>query len=108
MLHSHVKEGVFATITEELKKEASSVRNTNAAAERDFVMQDRLKRSKSRALDIVYEGMTMFSLNKTNHWRDGLNQNVLHKTMEFARKSKEHEKALLFQSKRNIFLKKFI
>ena len=55
MLHSHVKEGVFATIAEELKKEASSVRNTDAAVERDFVMQDRLKRSKSRALDIVFE-----------------------------------------------------
>ena len=34
MLHSHLKEGVFSTITEELKKEASSVSTTNAAAER--------------------------------------------------------------------------
>ena len=106
MLHSHLKEGVFATITEELKKEASSASTTNAAAEKDFAMLDRLKRSKPRALDIVYEGMTMFSLNKTNHWRDGLGQNVLHKAMEFARKSKEHQKALYFQSKRDISLKK--
>ena len=64
MLHSHLKEGVFSTITEELKKEASSARTTNAAAERKFAMLDRLKRSKPRALDIVYEGMTMFSLKK--------------------------------------------
>ena len=108
MLHSHLKEGVFSTITEELKKEASSVSTTNAAAERDFAMLDRLKRSKPRALDIVYEGMTMFSLNKTNNWRDGLNENVLHKAMEFARKSKQHQKALYFQSKKDIFLKKSI
>ena len=33
MLHSHLKEGVFSTITEELKKEASSVSTTNAATE---------------------------------------------------------------------------
>ena len=31
---------------------------------------------------------------------------MLHKAMEFARKSKEHQKALYFQSKRDIFLKK--
>ena len=108
VLHSHLKEGVFAIITEELKKEASSVTTTNAAAERDFAMLDRLKKSKPRALDIVYEGMTMFSLNKTNHWRDGLSKNVLHKAMEFARKSKQHQKALYFQSKKDIFLKKSI
>ena len=83
MLHSHLKEGLFATITEELKKEASSVSTTNAAAERDFAMLDRLKRSKPTVLDIVFEGMTMFSLNKTNHWRDGLRQNVLHKAKKF-------------------------
>ena len=108
MLHSHLKEGVFATITEKLKKEASSVSTTDAAAERAFAMLDRLKRSKPMALDIVYEGMTMFSLNKTNHWRNGLSQNVLHKAMEFIRTSKEHQKALHFQSKRDIFLKKSI
>ena len=108
MSHSHLKEGVFSTITEELKKEASSVTTTNAAAERDFAMLDRLKRSKPKALDIVYEGMTMFSLNKTNCWRDGLSQNVLHKAMEFARKSKQHQKALYFQSKKYILLKKSI
>ena len=34
MLHSHLKEGFFATIAEELKKEASSVSTTNAAVER--------------------------------------------------------------------------
>ena len=61
MLPSHLKEGVVATITEELKKEASSISTTNAAAERDFVMLDRLKRSKPRALDIGYEEVTMFS-----------------------------------------------
>ena len=99
---------MFSTITEELKKEAASVSTTNVAAERKFEMLDRLKRSKPRALDIVYEGMTMFSLNKKNHWRDGLSQNVLHKAMEFARKSKQHQKALYFQSKKYISLKKSI
>ena len=69
-------------------------------------MLDRLKRSKPRALDIVYEGMIMFSLNKTDHWMNGLSQSVLHKAMEFARKSKQHQKALHFQSKKDIFLKK--
>ena len=108
MLHSHLKEVVFATITEELKKEASSVSTKNATAERDFAKLDRMKRSKPRVLDIVYEGTTMFSLNKTNYWRDGLGQNVLHKATEFARKSKEHQRSLYFQSKRDIFLKKSI
>ena len=108
MMHSHLKEGVFATITEGLKKEASSVSPTNAAAERDFAMLDRVKRSKPRALSIVYEGMTMFSVNKKNHWRDRLSQNVLHKATEFARKSKQHQKGLDFQSKKDIFLKKSI
>ena len=71
-------------------------------------MLDRLKRSKPTVLDIVYEGMTMFSLNKTNHWRDGLGQNVLHKATEFARKSKEYQKPFYFQSKRDMFLKKSV
>ena len=53
----------------------------------------------------MYEGMTMFSLNKTNHWRDGLSQNVLHKAMEFAQNSKQHQKTLYFQNKKDIFLK---
>ena len=108
MLHSHLEEAVLSSITEELKKEASSVSTTNPAAERDFAMLDRLKRSKPRALDTVYEGTTMLSLNKTNHWRDGLSENVLHKSMEFAKKSKQHQKALYFQSKKDIFLKKSI
>ena len=108
MLHSHLKEVVFATITEELKNEASSVSTKNAAAERDFAKLDRLKGSKPRVLDIVHEGMTMFSLNKTNHWRYGLGQNVLHKATEFARKSKEYQKAFYFQSKRDMSLKKSI
>ena len=51
--------------------------------------------------------MTMFSLNKTNHWRDELRQYVSHKAMEFPRKSKQHQQALYFQSKKDIFLKKF-
>ena len=50
----------------------------------------------------------MFSVNKKNHWRDRLSQNVLHKATEFARKSKQHQKALDFQSKKDIFLKKSI
>ena len=71
-------------------------------------MLDKLQRSKARALDIVYESITMFSLNKTNHWKDELSQNVLHRAMEFARKFKQHQKALLFQSKKDISLKKSI
>ena len=100
MLHSHLREGVFATITGELKNEASSVITTNAAAAREFTMVDRLKRCKPRALGILYEEMTMFSLNKPNHGRDRSSQSVLHKAMEFARKSKQHENALHFQSKK--------
>ena len=102
MLYSHLKEEMFVTITEELKHKASSVITTNAAAERDFTMVDRLKRCKPR---IVYEGMTIFSLNKPNHWRDRLSQSVLHKAMEFARKSKQHENALYFQGKKTYFWK---
>ena len=37
-----------------------------------------------------------------------MSENVLHKAMEFARKFKQHQKALYFQSKKDIFLKKSI
>ena len=33
-------------------------------------------------------------------------EKVLHKAMEFAQNSKQHQKALYFQSKKDVFLKK--
>ena len=61
------------TYSETLIFEAKSVPTTNTLAERDFGMLDRLMRSKPKALDIVYEGIIMFKLNKTKQWRHFLN-----------------------------------
>ena len=69
MLFDHL-EGELSNPSETLISEAKSVPTTNVLAERDFGMLDRLMRSKPKALDIVYEGIIMFKLNKTKQWRD--------------------------------------
>ena len=82
--------------------EAKNVPTTNASAERDFGMLDRLMRMKPKALDMVYEGMIMFNLNKTKEWRDSLPKEQLDDAMEKARKSKSLQKKLYLERKQAI------
>ena len=82
--------------------ESKSVPTTNALAERDFGMLDRLMRSKPNALDIVYEGIIMFRLNKTKQWRDSLSKKELSSVMAIARKSKKLQKKTYFERKLKI------
>ena len=87
-------------------EEASKVVTTNASAERDFGMLDRLMRIKPKALDMVYEGIIMFSTNKTSTWRDKLSHDQLETAMEAARKSKQQQKLLYIKAKKQIFQQK--
>ena len=74
MLHDHLSDGklyiyIYIYIylfffSESLIQVAKSVPATNADAERDFGMLDRLMKIKPKALDIVYEGIIMFNRNK--------------------------------------------
>ena len=72
----------------------------------NFGVLDRLMRIKPKALDFVYEGLIMFSKNKTNLWRDQLSKEQLEMAMESARKSKQKQKELCIQRKKEIFQKK--
>ena len=105
-LHDHLKEGKYSTKTPLLKKDASFVNTTNVVCECNFGVLDRLMRIKAKALDFVYEGLIMFSKNKTNLWRDQLSKEQLEMAMESARKSKQKQKELCIQRKKEIFQKK--
>ena len=62
-------------------------------------MLDRLMKFKSKALEIVYEGMIMFTCNNTSDWRDSLSKEDLAKAMKFASDSKDKQKDLFFKRK---------
>ena len=57
MLSDHLVDGKYADPNEDLRRESKAVPVTNANPERDFGMLDRLMKFKSKALEIVYEGM---------------------------------------------------
>ena len=106
MLHDHLKEGKYSTKTPLLEKDASFVNTTNAVCERDFGLLDRLMRIKPKALDFFYEEFIMFFKNKTNLWRDQLSNEQLGMAMESARRSKQKQKELCIERKKEIFQKK--
>ena len=54
---------------------------------------------KPKALDIIYEGMIMFTKSNTSKWRDSLSKEELAKAMKFARESKSKQKQLYYQRK---------
>ena len=103
MLHDHLKEGKYSPKTSLLEKDASFVNTTNAVCERDFRVLDRLMRIKPKALDFVHEGLIMFAKNKTNLWRDQLSKKQLEMAMESARRSKQKQKDIYIQRKKEIF-----
>ena len=49
---------------------------------------------KPKAVQIIYEGMIMFTRNNTSKWRDSLSKEKLAKAMKFARESKSKQKQL--------------
>ena len=76
MLTDRLSGGKYDSPTEELIQQCKSVPTTNAEAERDFGMLDRLKKLKSKALDLTIEGIIMHQRNKTKinchqmmHWK---------------------------------------
>ena len=101
MLFDHL-EGALSNPSDSLLHESKFVPSTNAAAERDFGMLDRLMRMKPKALDLVYEGIIMFNLNKTKEWRDSLSPSNLSIVMRKARESKGLQKKLFFNRKKEI------
>ena len=84
--------GKYDSPTEELIQQCKSVPTTNAEAERDFGMLDRLKKLKPKALDLTIEGIIMCQQNKTKNWHDKLSTDALEKVMASARKSKKMQK----------------
>ena len=99
MLSDHLVDGKYADPNEDLRRESKAVPVTNANPERDFEMLDRLMKFKSKALEIVYEGMIMFTCNNTSDWRDSLSKEDLAKAMKFASDSKDKQKDLFFKRK---------
>ena len=84
--------GKYDSPTEELIQQCKSVPTTNAEAERDFGMLDRLKKLKPQALDLTIEGIIICQQNKTKNWHDKLSTDALEKVMASARKSKKMQK----------------
>jgi hypothetical protein len=104
MLKDHLKDGCLDNPDATLIDEAKAVQTTNAESERDFGMLDRIMRLKPKALDIVYEGLIMFSRNKTSKWRDSLDKDTRAAVLEKARMSVSTQK-LLFQKRKQIIWK---
>ena len=99
MLSDHLVDGKYADPNEDLCRESKAVPVTNANPERDFGMPDRLMKFKPKALEIVCEGMIMFTRNNTSDWRDSLSKEDLAKAMKFASDSKDKQKDLFFKRK---------
>ena len=74
MLEDHLIGGKYSEPNEELRRESMGVPTTNANPERDFGILDRLMKLKPKALDIIYEGMIMFTRNNTCKWEDSISR----------------------------------
>ena len=70
----HLIGGRYSEPNEELRRESMGVPTTNANPERDFGILDRLMKLKPKALDIIYEGMIMFTRNNTCKWKDSISR----------------------------------
>ena len=100
MLGDHLHGGKYAAPDQNLCQETLSVPTTNANPEQDFGMLDRLMKLKPKALDIVYEGIIMFTANNTRGWRDRLPKDQFDITMGFARESKKLQREVYFKKKK--------
>ena len=70
MLRDHTAGGKYAMPDEDLRRESIAVPTTNANPEHNFGILGRLMKVKPKALDLVYEGKSMFAQNNTSEWRD--------------------------------------
>ena len=99
MLGDHLHGGKYAAPDQNLCQETLSVPTANANPEQDFGMLDRLMKLKPKVLDIVYEGIIMFTANNTRGWRDRLPKDQFDITMGFARESKKLQREVYFKKK---------
>lgn len=88
MLKDHLQGGRYDSLSLDLISESKSAPTTNAEAERDFGMLDRLTKLKRKPLDLTIEGMIMFSKSNTKDWLKKLNDKKMRLVMECAKKSK--------------------
>ena len=84
MMEDHLHVDIYAVPDQNLCQESVSVPKTNANPKQDFGMLDRLMRLKPKALDIVYEGIIMFTTNNTRGWHDCLPTDQFDIAMDFA------------------------
>ena len=61
LLQDHIAGGKYATPNEDLRKESVTVPTTYANPERHFRILDRLMKVKPKTLNLVYEGMIIFT-----------------------------------------------
>ena len=100
MLEDHLHGGKYAAPDQNLCQESASVPTTNANPEQDFGMLDRLMKLKPKALEIVYEGIIMFTSNNTRDWHDHLPKDQFDAAMDIARESKKLQKEVYFKRKK--------
>ena len=98
MLSDYLVDGKYVD-PDDLRRESKAVPTTNANPEKDFLMLDRLMNLKPNPLEIVYEGMIMFTRNNTGDWRGSLSKEDLAKAMKFASDSKDKQKDLFSKRK---------
>ena len=97
ILHDHLH-GKYKSPSTQLAEEAKNVPTTNAPAERDFGILNRLLKSKPKALDLVYEGLIMCKTNGTKEWRDKLSSSKLSEVVKAARLSKKQQRIDFFRA----------
>ena len=99
ILQDHKAGGKYTTPDEDLRRESIAVPTTNANPERDFGILDRLMKVKLKALDLLYEGMIIFTRNNTSKWKDSLTKEKLAEVMKIARELKSNQKDLYLKRK---------
>ena len=100
MLEDHLHGGKYAAPDQNLCQESVYVPTTNANPEQHLGMLDRLMKLKPKALEILYEGIIMFTSNSTRDWCDRIPKDQFDIAMDFARESKKLQKEVYFKSKK--------
>ena len=100
ILGDHLHGGKYAAPDQNLCQETLSVPTTNANPEQDFGMLDRLMKLKPKALDIVYEGIIMFTANNTRGWRDRSPKDNFDITKGFEKETKKQKREIYRKKKK--------
>ena len=88
MLHDHLEGGKYDQPSDTLIEESESSPNENVFTESNFGCLDRLMREKPNANEITLESIIMCKSNKTQLWRDSLNDTEREKWMNWAKKNR--------------------